>query len=110
MKNKTTRRAVIEAFNKVIYAGYGNLDHLLGCEKATAYTVSEEGWAADVYDFGRVAIVTGYSPFGNIHANYDLQCRYEDKAREICNTVFDWYKRRSKLRILIDDFIREVTA
>ena len=109
MKHRTTQKAVNSEYGKVIGVGYGNLQHLLGCETVTAYTVRREGWAADVYDFGTVAIVTGYAPFGNVRPDYDTCRRYDDKAREICNKV-NWDERKNALRALIDQFIEEVTA
>jgi len=110
MKYRTTQKAVKSGFNKVICVGYCNLQHLLGCETETAYTARREGWAADIYDFGSVAIVTGYAPFGNVRPDYDTQRRYDDKAREICSTVFNWDERKNALRALIDQFIEEVAA
>ena len=104
MKYRTTQKAVKSGFNKVICVGYCNLQHLLGCETETAYTARREGWAANIYDFGSVAIVTGYAPFGNVCPDYDTQ------AREICSTVYNWEERKNALRALIDEFIEEVTA
>ena len=109
MKNRTTQKEVKNSFNKVICVGYCNLQYILSAETPAAYTARREGWAADVYDFGSVAIVTGYAPFGNVKPDYATQKRYDDKAREICNTVFYWDERKTALRALIDQFIEEVT-
>lgn len=109
MKYRTTKKAINSGFNKVLCVGYCDLQHLLQYESASAYTARREGWAADVYEFGGVAIVTGYAPFGNIRPSYDVIRKYDDEARGIlyntrCNET------RDKLRALIDAFIEEVTA
>ena len=109
MKYKTTKKAINNGFNTVICVGYCNLQHLLNYESASAYTARAEGWAADVYEFGGVAIVTGYAPFGNVRPSYDVIRRYDDQARGILYETRS-YETRDALRSLIDAFIEEVTA
>ena len=84
MKYKTTRRAIMNGFNTVIYCGYCDLQTLLTYENPAAYTVRREGWGADVYDLGGgVALVTGYAPFGSVRIPYDTCKEYEKKAAAI---------------------------
>lgn len=109
MKNRTTQKEVKNSFNRIICVGYCNLQYLLSAETPTAYTARREGWAADVYGFGSVAIVTGYAPFGNVKPDYNTQKQYDNKASEICGKVYDWEERKTALRTLIDQFIEEVT-
>lgn len=110
MKYKTTQRDVKNGYAFVIGVGYCNLQNLLSHESETAYTARQEGWAADIYDFGNTAIVTGYAPFGNIRPAYDLQRKYETAAEKIrCNYELSWAEQKEQLRQLIDEFIKEVT-
>lgn len=108
MKFKTTKKAINNGYAKVISIGYCNLQHLLCCEEPIAYTVRREGHASDVYTFGNVAITTGYAPFGNVHPDYEIQHKYETMAENICREVWDYQKRKPKLRVLIYEFLDEV--
>ena len=110
MKFKTTKKDVMNSYSKVIGVGYCSLQNLLNCESETAYTSRREGWAADIYDFGNTAIVTGYASFGNIRPSYDLCQKYETAAEKIrCNYELQWAERKAKLQELIKEFIQEVT-
>ena len=108
MKYRTTQKAIKNGFSKIISVGYCNLQHLLNCETETAYTTRREGWAADIYDFGNVAIVTGYAPFGNIRPDYETVKKYDNMDREIIGNIFSWEERKNALRALIENFIEEV--
>ena len=110
MKYRTTQKAIKNGFYKVISIGYCDLQHLLNCETEAAYTTRREGWAADIYDFGNVAIVTGYNPFGNIRPDYETVKKYDNMACEIIGNIFSWDERKAALRSLIDNFIEEVTT
>ena len=109
MKYKTTKKATMKNYDYIISVGYCNLQRMLSCENVSAYTVRREGWGADIYSFGNVAIVTGYSPFGNVKANYDFCERYENEAEAICKATFQWEDRKVQLDNLINKFIAEVT-
>ena len=111
MKYKTTKKAVMNGYYKVISVSYCSLQHLLHYEREIAYTTRAEGWGADVYQFGSTAIATGYAPFGTIRPSYELNKKYDDAAREIVN---DWSKtayedKRAKLREMIDEYLKEAT-
>ena len=86
MKYKTTKKAVMQGYYKVISVSYCSLQHLLHYEREIAYTTRAEGWGADVYQFGSTAIVTGYAPFGDVRPSYDLNKKYDDMARDIVNS------------------------
>lgn len=107
MKFKTTKKAVMNSYNKVVCVGYCSLQSLLRCESASAYTVRREGWGADIYDFGNVAIVTGYAPFGNIHPAHETNQRYEKRAREITDEIYNWQEKKALLDELIKEYLRE---
>lgn len=110
MKYKTTKKDVMNGYNNIIRVGYCSLQNLLNCESETAYTIRREGWAADIYEFGNTAIVTGYAPFENIRPGYELCQKYETAAEKIrCNYELSWTERKAKLQELIKEFIQEVT-
>jgi hypothetical protein len=108
MKFKTTQKAIKNGYNNVICVGYCSLQNLLNYETETAYTSRREGWAADIYDFGNTAIVTGYAPFGNIRPGYELCQKYE-KAAEKIRYEMTYPEKKERLKELINEFIEEVT-
>lgn len=109
MKLETTRASVYKAFNTIISVGYCRLQSLLAREEPIAYTTRREGWGADVYEFGDVAIVTGYAPFGEIQVPYDLSQKYERLAEKVLyDSKLSFEAQKRILRDLIDDFILEV--
>ena len=100
----------MNGYHNIICVGYCSLQNLLKCERETAYTTRREGWAADIYDFGNTAIVTGYAPFGNIRPGYELCQKYEHAAEKVrCNYELSWAERKAKLQEIIKEFIEEVT-
>lgn len=109
MKLMAKRKDVCAAYATIISVGYCHLQRLLSCEQPSAYTCGVYGWNADVYDFGDTAIVTGYRPFGNKHATYNLCRKYEQEASDFFYTNPDMHKAVNRIRLqrLIDDFIKE---
>ena len=77
MKTKTTKRAIMHAYENVIKVYYCDLQDALKWREPNFYTAGVYGWNSDVYviDHGTV-IVTGYRPFGNI-----------ELPREVINTL-----------------------
>lgn len=110
MKFKTTQKEIRNGYGKVIAIGYCRVQYLLNCENPIAYTAGRNGWGADIYSFGSVAIATGYSPFGNVRPDYETVKKYEDQARKIVCGTNDYYKRQKALAKLIEKFIAEVAA
>ena len=106
MKFKTTRKAVMANYVKIIKVGYCELQYLLNYESPIAYTSGVYGWSADIYDFGGVAICMGYNPFGNICPNWELLKKYEEEAKEIILSNSD--DKRTQLDNLLEKFIDEV--
>ena len=111
MKDRVTQKEIKANFVKIISVPYCSLQNLLFWESPVAYTARREGWAADIYDMGgRVAMVTGYAPFGNIRPAYELRERYEKQAESIrYNYQLSWTEQREKLRQLAKEFIAEAT-
>lgn len=107
MKYRTTKKDINSSFNKIICVNYGKLANLLTYEHETAYTAGVYGWNADLYEFGPVAVVTGYRPFGNIKPDYETTKKYENMAREIIKNI-PWNDQKNALHALIENFIEEV--
>src|SRR5574344_2079452 len=109
MKFKTTQKAIKNGYSNVIGVSYCALQQLLSCESEIAYTTRAEGWGADIYQFGNTAIVTGYTPFGNIRPSYEVNQRYEQRATEAAKGVYKWEEKKAILQELIKEYIQEVT-
>lgn len=77
MKTKTTKRAIMHAYENVIKVDYCDLQYALIWREPDFYTAGVYGWNSDIYviDYGTV-IVTGHRPFGNI-----------ELSREVINTL-----------------------
>ena len=121
MKFKTTKKAVNEGYGTRIEIGYADLQFLLKYKDPAAYTTRTEGWGADIYDFGNVAIVTGYAPFGNFRPDYDMVHRYDkaaEKACEVCRAMYlpsgtglyEWETYRSACKAKCDELIEKFIA
>ena len=114
---KTTMKETKRSYKELIRVNYCELQSLLNLISPSAYTSGVYGWNADIYDFGSVAVVTGYRPFGDIVASRELCQKYELKAKEIMDWFDDmplpirgdWDRRRDALYQLIEEFIEEVT-
>lgn len=110
MKFKTTQKAIRVNYNKIICVPYCGLQILLNYESPVAYTQRREGWAADIYDMsGGVAIVTGYTPFGNIRPTYEQTKAAEEQAEKIrYDYSLSYEQQRESLKSLARDFIKGV--
>lgn len=110
MKYKTTKKKVRGGYENIITVGYCGLQYLLSHREPTAYTTRQEGWGADVYDFGRTAIVTGHETFGNINPSYQTVQKYERIAEKVIKNPFsDWGHQAVELDAILNDFLTEVT-
>ena len=110
MKFKTTQKAIKQGYSNIIQGSACALQKLLSCESPIAYTTRVEGWGADIYAFGNTAIVTGYAPFGNVRPDYEVNQRYEEKAREATEGIYNWQEKKAILSGLIEEYIQEVTT
>ena len=115
MKFKTTQKAVKNGYDVVIPIGYCAMDNLLRYRTPVSYTTRNEGWGSDVYEVNgsyRVAISTGYSPFGTIKLTleqYQLIKDYEVKARTINEDFGMRYERRIiELDLILRQLIKEL--
>lgn len=110
MNNTKTQEEVNNNYLNVICVGRRMLYDLLSCEQPISSMICYGGWGADVYDFGNDAIITTYTPFGNIKPNPDLCKAYESKAQAIQRDYsLSYDERKTRLQALISEFIEEVT-
>lgn len=111
MKIRVTKKIIKEAYNKIISIPYCDLQYLLNYENPRYYTAGVYGWNADIYEFvfknERVAIVTGYAPFGNIEPSRELRTKYEKEARKITEQRAEYEKTHKKLERLLLKFLDE---
>lgn len=110
MKREVTKKSVRKRFDHVISIGYCNAQFLLRCIQPYGYTYRREGWGANIYDCGNsTAIVTGYSPFGNINPAYDLCRKYDKMAETIwCDYTMPYEEQNKQVEKLLAEFIAEV--
>lgn len=109
MNYKTTKKAVMNGYQTIIYTGYCDLQHLLQYSNVESHTERAEGWGADIYHISNnTCIVTGYAPFGNIRADYETCRKYDDMAREIITPLIDFEDAKSRIDAIINQFVEEV--
>ena len=110
MKYRTTKKAVMDGYGFVISVGYADLQYLLHCKSPVAYTSGQYGWNADIYDFGNIAICTGYRPFGNISSSkYGINRMFNNMAEEVYierNLSYD--DKTKRLDDLLDKYVKYI--
>ena len=107
-KVKITKKIVNNSFRRVYSVCYCRLQTLLSESAPAFYTCGVYGWSADIYDFGDVAIVTGYRPFGE-DVPFEIEEKYEVKARKIKEKyAWDYSRRKKALNKLIREFLKEM--
>lgn len=73
MRTKTTKKAIMNAYENVIKVGYCDLQDALKWREPNFYTAGVYGWNADVYVIGYdTVIVTGYRPLGNMELSREV--------------------------------------
>lgn len=107
MKFKTTKKEINAGYVAKIRVGYCDLQWLLYYQTPIAYTCGRDGWHADIYEIrNNIAIVTGYEPFGNYNASYELKKEYENKDRSIvCDYTLDYETQKEKVNDLLWEFV-----
>ncbi len=104
-KKQATQKELKEKYSIILKAGYCALQRLLSFDDAKYYNAGANGWNYDVYEFGNVAIVTGYNPIGQ-SVDYDLIKEYDDKANRVRS---DYHvtvsEQREQIAALIAEFI-----
>lgn len=109
MKNKITQKFIMNNYKNVIRVGYCDLQYLLNFETLKYYTSGAYGWNADIYQIDNdTVIVTGYRPFGNIRNKYNINKFYNTKASEVLASNITYEEKREKIKILLENYIKEV--
>lgn len=101
MKMKMTRNQLADLpVDKIVTAGYCDLQYLLYNIDPVAYSAGINGWNYDVYVIGDVGILTGY----RVPRKYPKAAKveeYEQKASKIVNSwmpALDAIRELNKLR------------
>ena len=111
VSQKVTKKRISAEFDYRIEVGYGNLQRLLNAADIYGHTERAEGWGADVYRINwDTCIVTGYAPFGNVSAPYELCQKYERMASKVWSDYhknFNYGETKDKLYLLAEMFCKE---
>ena len=106
MKFKTTRKEMLQRFNKVIKVPYCKGQYLTQFLDPIAYTSGIYGWSADIYDLGYgVALCTGYKPFGE-SIDSKFLADLDEKARLIIYSSLPYEERRAQVSKLLEEVAR----
>lgn len=108
MKLKTTKKQIINYYNKIYSVGYCEAQFLLEGISPFAYSKGIYGWACDYYEIEDICISTGYNPIGE-SIDYNLVRKYDNKANKVLsNYNLDYQKRKNKVNKLLVKFINEI--
>lgn len=113
MKYKTTAKELRAYDNgRTFKVGYCDLQYLLYCKNANAYTCGVYGWNFDVYELpNRVTITTGYRNMVGKRVDFPIIKEYDGKARLIvydCNIKYE--DKVKALDNLIEEFTQRLIA
>ena len=109
MKYKTTRKAVVSGSNRLVSAGYCDLQTLLRNHAPVAYTCGMYGWNFDVYEVYGLTICTGYRSMPGARAHGIRE--YEGKARAIMDEPGgSWEEKDSRVEELLREFCAQADS
>lgn len=108
MKERTTRKNVMQSHAVIVKVGYCDLQFLLKHENEQFYTTRVEGWGANIYSFGSIAIVTGYAPFGNVSPSWDITNSYEKRAIAIDSSDMNYENKMIETKKLLNEFLADM--
>ena len=85
MKIKTSMKNIRQAWKKVFYCGYCDLQYIMRGAEPTYYNCGVYGWNCDIYcHFGKdIAITTGYRNMTGRRIPDELIKKYTDNAKNI---------------------------
>ena len=105
MKIKLARKDVNRRYEKVIRAGYCDLQTLLRGIEPIAYNAGIYGWNWDCIELNHdIAIVTGYRNLTGKRLPDNKAVEFENRAKEI-DKLNDWRKEEFERKKLISEFI-----
>ena len=108
MKYKTTKKAIVSGTpaNRLVCAGYCDLQMLLRNHAPIAYTSGVYGWNFDVYEVYGMTICTGYRGMPGRRANNINE--YEAKARAVYDDESISYEEMgAKIESLLKEFCEQ---
>lgn len=108
MKKKITRNEMKRYYNDIIKIGYCDAQYILYYDIPQFYNYGKYGWNYDVYDFGDIAICTGYNPIGNVKPSFEIAQKYDDLARLIVTGSDSYDVKVEKVQSLRNEFIERV--
>lgn len=111
IKFKITNKEIKEGYKNIITIGYCNIQSLLYFENAIAYNAGVYGWNYDVYQINNnTCICTGYRPVNGMRIDYNIQEKYENKARKILygDNKYKYETKKRKIQELLNQFVTEV--
>ena len=80
MKTKTTKKAIYANYSKerVFHFGYCDIYHIGKLFDNMLYTCGVYGWNADILQFRKFCLCTGYRPFGTKNKEIEAICKEID--------------------------------
>lgn len=109
-KIKVKEKDIKEGWRYIITAGYCDIAYLLYYKNADFYTYNSDGWKADFYKINDSTIIsTGYSPIDIGFRDYNINKKYNEKARTIVNDYNIKYELKTKkIDNLLKKYIKEI--
>lgn len=105
MKFHTTRKAIVNGYTNIHYAGYCDLQSLLHYKEPAAYTSGVYGWNFDVYHVHGVTVCTGYR--GMPGERLEGTREYEEKAKAIVNNWnMPYAEKKQAVELLLIEFCK----
>ena len=107
MKMKMTRNQIADLpVDKIVTAGYCDLQYLLDGIDPVGYNAGNSGWNYDVYIIGNVGILTGYR-VPNKYPRAEKIEGYEQEASKIVSSRMSALDIVSELNKLREAFVAE---
>lgn len=105
MKTRTSMK-ICESYGHVVSIPNGTIQYLMCGIEPRYYNCGTYGWNCDIYtDWSRdLLITTGYRNTRGKRISYDFAKKYDDIAKDICESTNDWDERQEKLMNLREDF------
>lgn len=99
MKTKTTIKAIRNAYGKIFYCGYCDLQDIMRGTKPQYYNAGVYGWNCDIYtDYKRdIAVTTGYRNMAGVRIPDEIIKKYTEAAKKIAeDTKYSKYEEAKK--------------
>lgn len=109
MKIHITNPTIKSHYNKTIVIPYCDAQYLLRFQTPLYYNAGLYGWNFDGYHIDHnTIIVTGYRNMYGITPDRELLKGYEQKAKNVLETVRNYEDKRDIVNMYLAEFIKEV--